>query len=395
MLTSARMTASKELTYFRPFNHKRIISIIEAGRDPDRLKDIPPIYLNLDMTWRCNYDCIGCIDGGVVGRDQLLKNSNNQLDLDWEVCQDLLRYAKENQLLGFIVQGGEPLLYPHIDNFLYACADDNLVVRLVTNGSQITQHSDSLLAVLKHAGASMRVSINANRENYQRFVRSGEGNYDEVLKGINTVSARGGKVVVSMVVFGSNFGAFSNIEQISNVIRDSASAGATIFILLPGRDPLNKAMLPFEDDEMAILKEIVSGPVEKMNVFLGGRFFLEESNPASEQNKHYTPCATGLMRIVVGSDGSLYTCTEHRGEKGAIIGKISPDDPFEKIWHSRERAEKQVAFDPAKKCKRITCDRYGINVTVELARSSVDRFHYTDFIRFLLSPEENVPDPFF
>ena len=393
MLEVVPRTMEKERPYFKSSNHERIMAAIRAGRDPDLLKNIPPIFLNLDLTWRCNYNCIGCIDEDIIERGHLTTSSIK--NIDWKLCEDLLNYAEKSRLLGFIIQGAEPLLFPQIDEFLLACADRNLVIRLVTNGSHVIQHSKAILAALQKNGASLRVSINANRDNYQRLVKSNEADYDTVLEGIRTISNFGGKVIVSTVVFGKSFGAFTNIDQLGDIARDCMSSGASMLILLPGRSPIKKSMLNFNESEIAYVRNFAKMEEAGIKILLGNRFFLEETVPASKQYKNFAPCPTGLMRVVVGADANLYTCTEHRGENAAIIGRITKGKSFAEVWHSRERAVKQIAFNPSKHCNGITCDRYGLNTTVEIARNEVERSQNTDSNIFLPSLQDNVGDPFF
>ena len=42
----------KEKAYFAPSNHSRVIDIIKGGKCVNCLKEIPPTYLNIDITWR-------------------------------------------------------------------------------------------------------------------------------------------------------------------------------------------------------------------------------------------------------------------------------------------------------------------------------------------------------
>lgn len=118
--------------------------------------------------------------------------------------------------------------------------------------------------------------------------------------------------------------------------------------------------------------------------------------PASAQNKDYAPCPASLLRVAVGSNGNLYSCTEHKGDERALVGKIAPPErSFSSVWHSIDRVKKQLAFDPKRECASITCDRYGINSTIEAARAGYEKFGCPSIIAHLLQDHDYTSDLFF
>jgi len=384
----------KEKAFFSPANHERVTQIIKAGKCVNCLKDIPPVYLNIDITWRCNYNCVGCIDGGVVGRDEILKDTCR--DMTWDLAADLLAYAQRYKLMGFIIQGGEPLLYPNIDEFLDRSAQAHLVLRLVTNGSQLVRHLDHLIPAFQVPKSVIRVSVNADAAHYATFTRVNAGLHD-VLKGIEELAREKAHIVVGTVVFGRNIeqkGLVANIGQIDEIYRSISDAGAQSFILLPGRHPETKEMVPFDKDELDYLDDL-SNRQGKTKVILGGRFVVEKEIPACDQVKSYIPCPTALLRIVVGSDGRLFHCTEHRGARDAEIGRISTMAPFTEVWHSEQRVRRQLQFDPRVHCSKITCDRHGINTTVEAARRGYEEFGCPSIIKHVLLDSDESIETFF
>ena len=209
----------KETTFFNRVNQSRIVQMIQAGRNPELLSRISPSYFNIDITWRCNNNCRGCIDATAVRRK--VDQPDSELDMSWEMCQDLLSYAKDNSMLGAIIQGGEPLLHPRIDDFLHACVDANLVLRMVTNGTKISEHADAIVAAFAaERKCTFRVSVNTDEAHYADFVRRSSADLSQVISGIRTLTSRGVPVVASTVYFGENFsgdGAPENIDRKSVV----------------------------------------------------------------------------------------------------------------------------------------------------------------------------------
>ena len=394
-ISTSKITA-KEQVAFSPRYHSRIEQIVRAGRDVSALSSIAPAFLNVDVTWRCNYDCKGCIDGGVVGREKVV--SGGKLDMPWNMAEDLLDYARKEKLIGFIIQGGEPLLYPRIDDFLFKSAEQSFALRLVTNGSCIAEHVDPLSSVFGRETASfLRVSINADQDHYPLFTGNPTASLTTVLNGMEMLATNGARVNVSTVFFneacGKN-GMFSNSDQIRNIVEAAEKAGASSLKILPGRDPNSKASAPLSGKEQDMLEEL-EGRDGPMKIVLARRFEMERTAPACKQNKDFWICPTGLLRTLVGSDGTLYNCTDHRGEPEAAIGQINPPQkPFSAVWHSIKRVQRQRTFSPAHSCKDITCDRYGVNTTLSLATEGYHRYQSTSALAHILNQLDIQVDPF-
>jgi hypothetical protein len=269
-------------------------------------------------------------------------------------------------------------------------------LRLVTNGSQLLLHAEHLIPAFRIPKSVIRVSINADEHNYGAFTRV-KAQLGTVLAGIEKVAAGGADIVVGSVVFGRNMeqrGVMSNIGQIENILHSVSSAGARALVLLPGRHPETKEMIPFDKDELDFLDELAARR-QKTTVILGGRFVVEREIPACDQVKNYVPCPTALLRIVVGSDGRLFHCTEHRGMLDAEIGRVSKVASFLEVWHSEQRVRRQLQFDPRAHCAKITCDRHGINTTVEAARRGYSEFGCPSIIKHVLLDAEDSVETFF
>lgn len=394
--TGPRIT-HKETVFFNSVNHSRITQLIQAGRDPQLLSRIPPSYFNVDITWRCNNNCRGCVDSAAVKSN--LDQPDPELDMSWEMCRDLISYAKENSMLGAIIQGGEPLLHPRIDDFLHACVDANLVLRMVTNGTKISEHIDSIAAAFNaERNCKFRVSVNTDESHYAGFVRRSGADLSNVISGISALTKRGVPVVASTVYFGENFssdGCQENISQLSRIGELVAGAGVFRWLLLPGRDPATKSPVQLTQSEMEIMDSLPE-TIGEAKVVKADRQLLEDQIPASAQNKDYGPCPASLLRVAVGSNGNLYSCTEHKGDERALVGKIAPPErSFSSVWHSIDRVNRQLAFDPKRECASITCDRYGINSTVEAARTGYEKFGCPSIIAHLLQDHDYTSDLFF
>src|SRR3989339_94627 len=360
----------KEVGLLSPANRGRIKGIIQAGKNLNKLVSVAPAYINLDPTWRCNFTCSGCVDGRVVSR-QGQYHVDQAVDLDWNVCQDLIIYAKFHGVYGFVVQGGEPLLYNKIDDFLLACRASEIILRLVTNGTQIISHGESLVSTFSGTASYLRVSINWDSAHYDQHTGS-KNSLRQVLTGIEFLAQRGIRVVVSSVVFGrkaEEYGLPVNIDQMGDIVSLVRSSGASRLYLRPRKVPSTQAMIPLSEAELANLESFDED--KGLEVCLPD--FSQFRQADLPQNKDYPFCPTSFFRIVVGPDAGIYACTSHRGVPAARLAQIQPGQTFTDVWHSVERVRKQLQFSPVQHCPDNTCDKHRFNTLVIDAREEFER----------------------
>jgi sulfatase maturation enzyme AslB (radical SAM superfamily) len=341
-------------------NSRWIEALVKSGNDPAKIKDIPPIFMVLDLTWECNYDCRDCIDGGAAGRKPDMPK------IPYNIIEDLIGYATKNDVRGLMIMGGEVELYNDngktIDDFFSLVADSSLPISMVSNGSLLGDHLESAKRIFSRQGSSLRVSINADRKHYHEQTRSIH-TLDSVLRSMHELSKSDVKILVTTVVWGQ--GAyeqlgFENVSQLHNIVADVSATGVTNLLFIPSRDPKthkNRYLSKQDEDRLNSL----CGNYNGMDVRKAELFDEYKQVSIDSQDKSYSPCPSNLLRALVGSDCRLYACTDHRGEKDAVIGEIKEPGDFAKVWHSAERVLNQIAFAPTIKCSGIPCMRYALN----------------------------------
>lgn len=344
-------------------NRKWIEALAASGNNPKKLKDIPPIFFVMDLTWACNYDCRECIDGGAAGR------SADMPQLPFEIIKDIVHYSVKHDVRGHMAMGGEIQLYNDngktIDDYFHLCADNNLPLSMVSNGSLLNQHMGAAKRVFSLPGSILRVSVNADSEHYKEQVMANYG-LEPILESLNTLSGAGAYTMVTVVLWGEEAKpvvGFENVSQLGKIVDAVSAAGVNRIMLLPSRNAKDHSFLKLSEEELEYVDSLcyVHG---NTHVNRASLFSTYEEMPASAQNKCYNPCPSNLLRALVGSNGKLYQCTDHRGEEDAVIGIIEKPGDFEKVWHSEERVRKQMGFVPKDKCAAITCMRYPLNLTL-------------------------------
>ncbi|NLH50119.1 MAG: radical SAM protein [Myxococcales bacterium] len=144
-----------------------------SGLDPTRFlwrpNDGLPWFINLCVTSRCNLHCLGCRAGLHPAQEPSPADLRTFLD---RLAAWLPRPRR------VILTGGEPLLYPHLEEIVAHAAGLGFLPTINTNGSRLTAMTVDRLA---GAGlAILNVSLDGIGETHDRL-RNGPGLYQGVM----------------------------------------------------------------------------------------------------------------------------------------------------------------------------------------------------------------------
>jgi len=374
-------------------NSDRIIQFASAKNE--ELYKIPPIYALIDMSWNCNFDCEGCIDtksrdGQDVVRKKIFKhplhyepNVSKDKFLEKSIIHNFIRYAKEKNLRGIQLMGGETFLHPDIDEILNMLAANSIPIEIVSNGSFISKHTESLKNSLCVPNSRLRISVNAFK-NYGRRI-GWQSKSDEILievfSGIRKLIEAlpdqfKDSIFVSTVAFSDA------LDDLQLLVQELREIGLQRLLVIRERDPEKKEFLLGQEDVenqvIRILDEIAETN-RKQNK--NKPFIIDIADnikiKQGAQMKEYLPCPSVFLKAFLGADGFFYTCTDHRGSKCAQLVNIHDfNGDFKKAWHSKERAEKALAWNPKFTCKGLVCQRFEGNEFINAFRQQHDTWTF-------------------
>ena len=368
-------------------NAKRLHQFATARRWQD-WAHLAPVFLIMDLIWNCNYDCERCIDTKArTGADCVRKKqAAHPLRPDAAlftgpclarpVIESVVRFASEFGLRGIQMLGGESLLHPDVDWVLSALATGQVPVELVTNGSLIADHVDAVTRILTVRGTTLRISINGWDDYGRRVGWPGLGPElrARVVYGLRQVLAgctpeMRGRVYVSTVTFDNT------VRDLPDIVRNLAAAGLPLVRLIPERNPLRE-MVHGPDTVGARVRETIKGlrrdrATAGVNLAVSDAI-LEESAP---QLKPYRPCPTVMLKTLLGADGCLYSCGNHRGCDYACFANLAHySDDLKAAWQSEERVARSLEYAPAKHCQNIVCPRHQGNLVISAMRKRLEQW---------------------
>ena len=258
------------------------VKLLKSMDVPDRFGKIQPIHIQLNPTNVCNLSCSFC---SCAKRDK-------KIELKYEYLKGIMQDAA---LLGCravtITGGGEPLLYPKINELIHFLYNLNIQIGLVTNGTMFEKLDSGTLKKITW----IRISHTDSRPfdlKYRRY-----------LTGYILDSAMV-DWAFSYVI--SDKPDFDNICQVVNYANTKQFTHIRIV-----SDLLDLEHVP----DMDLIKETLNnaGVPDDLVIYQGRKKFVHGRKK----------CLISLLKPVIGADGNLYPCC------GAQYAKDPPPGDYD------------------------------------------------------------------
>jgi len=217
-----------------------VLAIILFKRQPLR-------YVDLAIGFDCNLRCKHCFATGLVE-----KGRRAMTPAEWSgIAGQAMRLGAVN----FSFQGGEPLIYPELEDFIKSARPHLNLISVTTNGSLL---SDKNIEKLKQWGVDvLTVSLDSGIPEEHDEFRGRKGLYAQTLEGIERALKHGLNVTIGTVVTPKNL----HSDGIKKLIETSRRL-KVILMLIPGI-PVgmwkNNNEVLLSKDDLAYLDELVLG----------------------------------------------------------------------------------------------------------------------------------------
>lgn len=304
------------------FYHKQI-EMLKRG------KFVSPVTCEVDPSNRCNLNCNFC----------MFKEYRNDLrvDMGLDMFDSLV---SELRMLGVksitFTGGGEPMMNRLLPRMAKFAVDSGLEVGLVTNGTLLKTLEDP------QQYQFIRVSLDAaTPETYGKVKRVDGMVFNHVLRNIELLVDSGAFVGISYVVSEYNSHEINEARAMANVL------GVEYIQFKPAWHNGSSYEMPDEvHDELD--RSIAMNRYKAVNGL---------------------PCVVAGLVGIVGADGSVYYCCQHRGKTPFRLGNLR-DEGFGIIW--RRRLGRKVKTDSCPRCRYMN---YVYEYEEELKRNSMAMKH--------------------
>lgn len=276
-------------------------------------KDIPPVTCEIDLSNRCMLNCSFCM--------YTKYREDESTDLDFDVYSMLLKDLKRigTKSVTF-TGGGEPLIHPKATEMIDMAQRDGFNTGLITNGVLLHTIPQELLQNFFF----IRVSLDAaSSETYLKV--KGKNLYDRVVVNIDSLvsnfqylSCPTPKIGISYVVSKDNCKEISKAKKLADTL---------------------------EVDYIQFKPAWKNGNIyEDLPIRYDTNMFVTKRYRATDT----LPCLIAGLVGIVGANGKLYYCCQHRGNGYYELGDLRIA-PFEEIW--KIRSEVKPTIDKCPQCR--------------------------------------------
>ena len=301
-----------------------------------------PVYIRVKPTNRCNHNCSYC------------HYKNAYLDLDGfnpsdEIPREkMLETVEGMKMLGVkavtFSGGGEPLLYPYIEETMEAVLEAGIDLSVITNGSLLNGKKAELLAKAKW----VRISIESvNDAEYCTIRGIKEGSFDRLCGNIANFSAikeKGCELGVNVVVNEKNS---SEVMEMSRLMKEL------------GANHVKFAPMVTNDTEAyhEAFKDAVSADLRKAQEEYGSQGFriidlyTGDFTDSVIFERQYSRCPLKEFICVIAANQKVYYCQDKAYLDDGEVGSIR-ERSFEELWNSDATTRLFRAFDARKLCRQ-------------------------------------------
>lgn len=292
-----------------------------------------PLYIDLDITERCNLQCPGC-----RYHSPLLPESTTQKsppgDMDYDMILRVFNEIDSMNTKEIILLGaGEPMLHKRFIDIVREGKVRRFKITILTNGTLLTsQIAQELVA----SGLDqIKVSLWApTAEDYEK-IHSGTATFwfDRIVSGLQQVQRikikKGSQVPLVMIHCPLYQ---DNVEKLEEMVDRAIGCGVDGLSIAPVYGSFDAARsLLLDSRQLVELSQLIGNVAKKLNQ-AGIRHNMAELRTRLQFGKapwQTMPCYVGLYHAKIRTDGKVYPCCRCN----IVMGDLKKNT-FQEIWNS-------------------------------------------------------------
>jgi MoaA/NifB/PqqE/SkfB family radical SAM enzyme len=301
-----------------------------------------PIYVRIKPTNRCNHHCFYCVyEPSFSG---IHPGMNRRDEIPYPKMVEILKNFKDMGVKAVTYSGGgEPLIYPQIENILQKTLDFNINLSIITNGQKLNGESAKILS----NAFWVRVSADYCDENSFKAIRNRPKKWFYEIK--------------------------ENLENFAGIKKDSCTLGINFVVHKKNKDIVYKSAKFFKDLRVNNIKftpmwspnffeyhnsfkeEVISQIAKSRETLSDNKFYVYDTyekdfSLTGSSERSYERCYIMQTVPVIGADCRVYFCHNKAYSNDGVLGSIK-DRSFKELWFSEEAAKIFNSFNPKKSCK--------------------------------------------
>ena len=318
------------------FHHKDLLTQLENGERCD------PLYIRIKPTNVCNHNCYYChYKNPYLTLDEYNPNDMIPREKMLEIVSDMKEMGVKAVTFS---GGGEPLVYPYIEETMEKILEAGIDLSIITNGSMLKGKKAQLLAKAKW----VRISIDSiSAFEYAKIRGIGESALPEILENIKAfaqIKDDTCELGINFVIGKENY---MEIEQIAKTMKDL------------GVNHVKFASLCSNDTEgyHKDIKDGVIATLHKLGEQLNDEKFKIIDLYTSDFDNYevfkrtYSRCPIKEFVCIIAANSKVYYCHDKAYLSNGCVCDLK-DQSLKDGWNSDEVTEKFKEFDALKVCKQ-------------------------------------------
>lgn len=318
------------------FHHQDILNKLETGERCN------PVYIRIKPTNLCNHNCYYC------------HYKNPYLTLDEYNPNDMIPYDKMMEIINDMKDmkvkavtfsgGGEPLVYPYIEEAMNKIVEAGIDLSIITNGSMLCDEKARILSKAKW----VRISIDSIiPQNYAKIRGIDENALNRLLKNIEEFA----KIKEESCELGVNFViGMENYKEISDMAITMKNIGVNhVKFASLVSNQTEKYHEDIKDEVIANLNDLSSKlNSEKFKII---DLYSSDFDNYEVFKRIYSRCPTKEFICIIAANSKVYFCQDKAYLKNGCVCDLT-NQSFKQGWNSEEVIRKFKEFDARETCKQ-------------------------------------------
>jgi radical SAM protein with 4Fe4S-binding SPASM domain len=277
----------------------------------------PPDYFILELTNKCNLDCIHC---------SVSANESTGKDLTTQQWIAIIDSISEMGVRAVGFSGGEPLLRRDFWEIASYAFQKSLLVGLVTNGLLINEEN---IPLINKYNIDVQISLDGSNPISHNLIRNCDSCYEKVMEKLELLKKNNIQFTLAAVATAETY------EDLPDLLTLAENIGAKSFRVQPffpaGRGMTHRERLDLTPKMTKYISSLLLEAAKSSPIEVGGfyfQFILEDKPQTFDQPCEDGSCSAGIGFAGITHDGYVYPCSH--------IWAISEDNVLEtslpEIW---------------------------------------------------------------
>lgn len=316
------------------FDHQEILQKLRKGERCN------PVYIRIKPTNQCNHNCYYChYKNSYLTLDEYLPSDFIEHDKMMEIVDDMKKMGVKAVTFS---GGGEPLLYPYIEETMEKVLEAGMDLSIITNGSLLTGRKAEILAQAKWVRISLDSMIPENYARIRGISEHAAHTLKENIKNFAAIKRKDCELGINFVIGKENY------QEITELAVTMKKLGVNHI----------KFAALFSNDTEEYHKEIkeeVIATLQKLSAELNSQYFhiidlySGDFDHYEVFQRTYSRCPMKEFICAIGANSKVYYCQDKAYLSDGCVCDLNQQS-FLEAWNSPEVTRKFMAFDAKKQC---------------------------------------------